>query len=156
MSRRSARLLAAVAVAAGVLGCARDADLPRSEQTVEGVKIYLGIVPAALVQGHSTTPGDPQALHGGTPAGSDSNHVMVALFDAASGARITDARVSASIGGGSAAKPLEPMEVNGLMTYGNFFALSSPEVRRIHVEILAVGKPAPIEADFAYGHQPGT
>ena len=155
MTRRNPRLLAAVAMAV-ILGCGRDANLPRSEQTVEGVKIYLGIVPAALVQGHSTTPGDPQALHGGAPAGSGSHHVMVALFDAATGARITDARVSASIDGGSPAKPLEPMEVNGLMTYGNFFALTSPDVRHIHVEILPAGKLTPIEAEFAYEHQTGT
>jgi hypothetical protein len=94
-------------------------------------------------------------MHGGTPAGMGSHHVMVALFDAATGARITDARVSASIDGKPPTKPLEPMEVNGLTTYGNFFALSGPAVRRIHVEIVPSGKSEPIEADFAFEHPPG-
>jgi hypothetical protein len=156
MRRRSARVLTAAALMAGIFGCAPDAGLPRSEQTVEGVTIYLGVVPAALVQGHSTTPGNPQALHGGTPAGSDSHHVMVALFDAASGARITDARVSASVRGQAPARVLEPMEVNGLTTYGNFFVFSGREVRRIHVEVFPTGRSSPIEANFAYEHQPGT
>jgi len=154
MTRRDACLLATITMA-GALGCGRDAGLPRSEQTVDGVTVYLGIVPAALVQGHSTKPGDPQALHGGTTTIAASHHVMVALFDAATGARITVALVKASVGG-SVAKTLEPMEVNGLMTYGNFFALSGPGVERIRVEILSPGKPAPIKANFAYQHDPGT
>jgi hypothetical protein len=155
MMPRYASLLAAIAMA-GVLGCGPEGSLPRSEQTVGGVTVYLGIVPAALVQGHSTTPGDPQALHGGAQPGTGSHHVMVALFNAGTGARITDARVRASVDGRPSEKSLEPMEVNGLMTYGNFFALGGRGVRRIRVEILRAGKPAPIEADFAYEHQPGT
>lgn len=155
MTRRLAGAVAA-ATAALVVGCAREADLPRSEQTVDGVTIYLGVVPAAIVQGHSTTQGDPQALHGGAPPGSSSHHVMVALFDAASGARITDARVSASVPGQAPARALEPMEVNGLTTYGNFFLFSGPDVRRIHVEVFPAGRSNSIKADFAYEHQPGT
>ena len=151
---RGAGLLPLVALASA-LACGRETGLPRSEQTIDGVTIYLGVVPAALVQGHSTTLGDPRSLHGGTPEGMGSHHVMVALFDAATGARITDARVSASIDGGPLTKPLEPMEVNGLTTYGNFFVLSGPAVRRIHVEILRSGKSKTIEADFAFEHQPG-
>lgn len=147
--------LAAMALLTGLLGCDRDADLPRSEQTVDGVTIYLGVVPAALVQGHSTTIGDPQALHGGTIPDPGSHHIMVALFDARSGARITDAQVTGSIGGSAPAKALEPMEVNGLMTYGNFFALEGSDPKRIHVEILTPRSPTPIAADFAYEHEPG-
>lgn len=155
MIRRGA-CLATLVVLAGVVACVRDDDLPRSEQTVEGVTIYLGIVPAALVQGHSTIPGDPRALHGGTPSGSDSHHVMVALFDAVTGARITDARVEAGTGGGPHEKPLEPMEVNGQMTYGNFFALEDRRVRRIRVEVALPGRATPIDASFSYRHEPGT
>lgn len=154
MMRRAAPW-AAVAILAVAAGCAPRADLPRSEQTVEGVAIYLGVVPAAIVQGHSTIPGDPDALHGGTQSGSASHHVMVALFDADTGARITDARVEAGTEGGPHAKPLEPMEVNGLMTYGNFFAFEERRVRRIRVEIRLPGRAAPIEASFSYRHEPG-
>lgn len=155
MTRCGAWLVTAV-VMAGVAGCGREDNLPRSEQTVEGVRIYLGIVPAALVQGHSTTPGNSQSMHGGTPSGSGSHHVMVALFDAVTGARITDARVKAGTGGGPHGKPLEPMEVNGLITYGSFFALDDRRVRRIRVEIALPGRAVPIEASFSYRHEPGT
>ena len=155
MIRRGACLVAAV-VMAGVAGCGREDNLPRSEQTVDGVTIYLGIVPAALVQGHSTTLGDPQSLHGGTPSRSASHHVMVALFDAVTGARITNARVEARVEGVPHAKLLEPMEVNGLMTYGNFFPFEDARARRIRVDIALPGRAAPLVAQFAYDHYPGT
>ncbi|HEU4693441.1 MAG TPA: hypothetical protein VFS23_33995 [Vicinamibacterales bacterium] len=155
MIRCVACLVTAV-VMAGIAGCGREDILPRSEQTVEGVTVYLGIVPAALIQGHSTTPGDPQSLHGGTPSRSASHHVMVALFDAVTGARITDARVEARVEGVPHAKPLEQMEVNGLMTYGNFFPFEDARVRRIRVEIALPDRAAPLVAQFAYDHEPAT
>ena len=148
--------LVTVLVMAGVAGCGREDNLPRSEQTVDGVTVYLGIVPAALIQGHSTTPGDAQSLHGGTPSGSASHHVMVALFDAVTGARITNARVEARVESVSHAKPLEPMEVNGLMTYGNFFLFEDARVRQIRVEIALPDRASPLVAQFAYDHDPGT
>ena len=115
-------------------------DLPRSVQTA----------------GHSTTPGDPQALHGGAPLRIPSHHVMVALFDAGTGTRFTNARVRARVGEGSPAKALEPMEVNGMMSYGNFFEFGGGGLQRIRLEILLAGRPSPTEAEFAYEHQPGT
>jgi uncharacterized protein involved in high-affinity Fe2+ transport len=53
-------------------------------------------------------------------------HVMVALYDATSGQRITDAVVRArvtSANGTSREKDLEPMSGADSMTYGNFFAM---------------------------------
>ena len=88
-------------------------------QTVEGMTIYLGVMPAELVQGHSTMPGDPKALHGGTPPNRSSHHIVVALFDAQTGARITDAQIQAGVGNRSDDHPpdtvLAPMEINGAM-----------------------------------------
>jgi hypothetical protein len=95
-------------------------------------------------------------LHGGAQPGNGSHHVMVALFDASTGTRIVDAEVRASVDDRSPARPLEPMQVNGMMTYGNFFALGSGSVRRIRVEIALAGGAVPIVATFAYRHDPGT
>lgn len=149
-----------LAAAFGVLiwGCSDYADLPRSTQTVDGMTVYLGVIPAELVQGHSTAPGDPQALHGGTPQKSSSHHIVVALFDAKTGARITDARIRAGAGDRSynhePERSLEPMEINGAMSYGNFFLMQGAGAWRIHLEILRVGASRPVEADFAYEHVP--
>jgi len=130
--------------------------LPRNTQTVDGVTIYLGVIPAELVQGHSTTPGDPQALHGGTPPNRGSHHIVVALFDAKTGARITDAQIGAGVGDRSNTHApdtvLGPMEINGAMSYGNFFLMQSAGEWRIHLEIRRPGVAHPVDADFSYTH----
>ena len=118
--------------------------------------IDLGVMPAELVQGHSTQPGDPQALHGGTPGNSDSHHIVVALFDARTGIRISDARIRAGVGRHSYDHApdtwLEPMQINGTMTYGNFFLMQGAGEWRIHLEISRPGLTRPSEVDFAYEH----
>ena len=145
-----------VAVGALVVGCSHDTNLPRNSQTVDGMTIELGVLPAELIQGHLTVPGDPNALHGGTPPNSSSHHVVVALFDAKTGARITDASIRAGVGNRSynhePNKVLESMEVNGAMSYGNFFLLQGEGVWHIHLEILRAGAARPVRADFAYEH----
>ena len=60
---------------------------------MDGMTIYLGVLPAELVRGHPTQLGDPKAMHGGTLSYQASHHIVVALFDARTAARITDARI---------------------------------------------------------------
>jgi hypothetical protein len=83
---------------------------------------------------------------------------VVALFDAQTGARITDARIRAGVGDRShnhePDSSLEPMQIDGMMSYGNFFLLQGAGTWRIHLEILRAGALRPIEADFAYEHLP--
>ncbi len=154
-SRRA--LLAAVGLASLLLAaCGR--DLPHTTQTVDGMRIYLGVMPAELVRGHSTTHGDPQALHGGTPPGRSSHHIVVALFDVKTGARITDAEIRAAVRDRSDNHApdtvLAPMEINGAMSYGNFFLMEGAGLWRIHLEIRRPGAAHPVAADFAYEHKP--
>ena len=155
-SRRRKVLGLIVAFGAAVAACSDYGDLPRNSQTVDGMTIYVGVMPAELVQGHSTAPGDPQALHGGTPQKSSSHHIVVALFDAKSGTRITDAQIRAGVGDRSynhePDRSLEPMEISGTMSYGNFFLMQGAGAWRIHLEILRAGASRPVEADFAYEH----
>jgi len=160
MNRFRWQTFAAITVAIGLLltGCSDNSKLPRNSQTVDGMTIELGVLPAELVQGHATAPGNPNALHGGIQPYSRSHHIVVALFDAKTGARITDARIRAGVGNRSynhePDKALEPMEINGAMTYGNFFSMPGEGLWRIHLEILRAGTPRPVEADFAYEHPP--
>ncbi len=155
------RIFVALVVAIGALvaACSHNTDLPRNTQTVDGMTIELGVLPAELIQGHRTAPGDPNALHGGTPPNSSSHHLVVALFDAKTGTRITDARIRAGVGNRSynhePDRLLEPMKVNGAMSYGNFFLLQGEGVWHIHLEILRAGAPRPVQADFAYERPSG-
>lgn len=142
-----------------LVGCSQDRDLQRNEQTVDGVTIDLGVLPAALVMGHSTASGDPNAMHGGTPPNQESHHIVVALFDAKSGARISDARIRAGVGNRSYDHEpdtwLEPMQIAGSTTYGNFFPMQGEGLWRIHLEIYRAGLPKPLRAEFAYEHPGG-
>jgi hypothetical protein len=63
-----------------------------------GATVYLGIVPVGIVKGpppHSAE----RPMHGGIPRGAHEYHVVAAVFDAASGARVTDAAVTAQVSG---------------------------------------------------------
>ena len=147
-----------VAIGPTLAGCSGDSPLPRNSQTVDGMTIELGVLPAELIQGQLTTPGGAQALHGGTAPDSSSHHIVVALFDAKTGARISDARIRAGVGNRSynhePDKPLEPMEINGAMTYGSFFPMSGMGLWRINLLFQRAGVPQAVEANFAYEHPP--
>jgi len=152
--------ITAILALCGLLPSACDgtAGLPRSEQTTGGITIYLGVVPAEIVEGHPVASGDAQAPHGGTRAGRNSHHVVVALFDSRTGARITDARVRAGFGRRAGEheplRDLEPMEINGKMSYGGFFLLQETRGTRVHLEIRRDSRSRPVTAAFAYDHLP--
>jgi len=65
-------------------------------QVAEGVDIYLGVIPAEMILGHPKLHTEAE-MHGGVPVGEHRYHVTVALFDAATGKRITGAQVKASV-----------------------------------------------------------
>ncbi len=127
--------------------------LPRNEQTVDGMTIERGVMPAKRVKGHATAPGYPNAMHGGTPPNSDSNHILVALFDAKTGARNTDAQIRADVGNRWYSHDpdwlLEPMEISGTKSYGNFFSMQDAGIWRIHL-LTRPGIARPVEADFGF------
>ncbi len=119
-------------------------------QVVDGVAIYFGILPAQLVRGHP--PEHPEGeMHGGAPAGE--NHVMIALFNAQSGARVTGAEVGATITGPDrfkAEKKLEPMVIAGSLSYGNYFYMTGPGPYRIQLRIRLPGTHEEIRAAFTW------
>lgn len=120
----------------------------------DGFSIYLGVLPAQMVAGHP--PGHPEAtMHDGAPAGEHSYHLMIAVFEADSGARVSDleatARVSA-LGLVGPRRTLEPMEIAGAITFGNYFELSGGGPYRIDVEFRRVGAAEPVQVRFQYAH----
>jgi hypothetical protein len=133
----------------GVAVAAQDANY----KTAGGMAAYLGVVPAELVKG----PGPHSAekpMHGRIPKGQHEYHIVVAIFDARTGARISDATVSAKISGlglSGDQKVLEPMKIVDTVTYGGFFNLT----RDIYTIRLTVQRPGaqPISLDFRYDHR---
>jgi hypothetical protein len=151
-----AALLHAVCLLALAVSPAALADLLNQTRQVAGMRFHFGIVPAEIVQKHQ--PGHPEReMHKGAPSGSSQYHVMVAIFDAKSGARITDAAVKArveSVGPMSGQdKPLEPMLIADAMTYGNFFDMAGKEAFRIVLEVRRPGEPGAAIVRFEHKHR---
>ena len=117
---------------------------------VNGVAIYLGVMPSEMILGHAEA-----EMHGGVPAGDHQYHVLVSLFDNATGKRITNAQVKANvyeIGLSGVQKKLEPMLTAGTISYGNYFNMAGANPYRILVQIRLPGSTGAIEAEFEYRH----
>jgi len=145
----SGYLLAAVFAAMPGTGWASDAG---QLQVVQGMEIYFGMLPSEIFQGHPK--GHPEGtMHDGVPAKANSYHLLVALFNRATGKRIGDAEITASVSEGTKPGPhkkLEPMLMAGTASYGNFFSMPSSGPYRIHVQIRRAGVSGVIEAEFDY------
>lgn len=141
------------AAATLVLVTAALAQSTSLSKTVNGVTFYLGVIPAEIVRGHPKE--HPEStMHGSPPKGTGwSRHIVVALFDAKTGERITDAKVSARVeqlGLTADHKDLDPMQIAGTVSYGNFYAMPSGGIYKIRVIAKRKGGSRRIEAEFEY------
>ena len=121
-------------------------------KTVDGVTIYLGMIPAEIIKGHPQTHPEASA-HGGPPGGAHEFHIVIAIFDATNGTRITDAKIFArvaTLGLIGPGKALEPMKIEDTITYGNYFDLPDAGPYTIDVDIEEQGRT--VKAEFAYEH----
>ena len=124
-------------------------------KTTDGLTVYLGLMPAEIVKGHPSGHVE-QTMHGGTPKGVHEYHVVAAVFDAKSGARVTDASVSAQISGlglAGAKKKLDPMEIAKTISYGEFFDLPGRDLYTIRLTIQRPGQTNPVSLEFKYDHR---
>ena len=124
--------------------------------TTHGVTVYYGVVPAEIARGIARTHGETN-LHGTERATPIGYHLIVALFNAVTGQRISNATVTASMarpGPQSSPKLLEPMKIADTTTYGNFFELPEHGIYRIHLNITRKGSARPVTVDFLYDFEP--
>lgn len=158
MPRTYVRLLALCFTLLLLLGQARaqgaDADQYRS---AEGLAVYIGLMPASLVKGHAP-PHPERTMHGGPHGGTHEYHLIAAVFDATSGARISDAKVSARIAGLGLAGDrtrFEPMQIAGTTTYGAFVTFPGADRYTIQLEIdRRSGSPVRVSFPFEYRRSP--
>jgi hypothetical protein len=123
-------------------------EYARSVRTVAGLTVYLGVIPAEVLKGHS--------MHGGTPAGVHQYHFVAAIFDAASGSRVTDATVTAKVSGlglSGVEKALEPMNTEHAFTFGGFFDLPGADLYALRLMVRRPSSPDPLAFDFKYDHR---
>ncbi len=116
-------------------------------QTVDGLSVYFGAIPAQLIGGHGSMHRTRGVNHG-----KYTYHILVAIFDNNSGKRITDAMVKAtviSLNTKGETKRLEPMH-GDLLSYGNFFELTETTPYTIKVEIRQTDKTAKSLTEFTF------
>ena len=120
---------------------------------VEGVTVYLCVLPSEIIRGHSI--GHPEAsMHGGPSSSRGEHHVLISLFEA-NGTRLENMEVQARVGevGLSATKkPLEPMQIAGTVIYGNFFSLPKPGPYSIELDWRVKGEKKWSHAVFISRH----
>ena len=125
MNRRSAPAFALLCLTSAPLTALAQSDDGQS-QTKDGLIAYIGVVPAAIVKGQAPGNSSPM-MHAGVPRGRHEIHLVVAVFEANDGARVSDASVTAQVSAlalGGPTKPMEAMDIAGTVTYGGFFDMS--------------------------------
>ncbi len=115
---------------------------------VNGMAIYIGVVPAEMLAGHNAS-----NMHGGVPIGNIRLHLTAAIFDEKTGKRISNAKIKAqifSVPEKTGFRELEPMEYGKVLVYGNYFSLDAlgPYMIRLHIEHKSLQ--VPIEVEFQY------
>ena len=131
------------------------AHVSDESQSAAGLTVNLGIVPAQALGGRPEEDAVRQ-MHGGVPSGKSMYHVMVAIFDAGTGQRVTNAQVRArveEVGLTSEEKALQPMQVANAVTYGNFFRMAGSGTFRITVQIRLPDTTRMTELRFEHRHR---
>ena len=127
-------------------------------KTVDGLTVYLGVVPAAVTRAHPPQHTE-RTMHGGVSKPSIHDvHLLVAVFNSASGVRLRNIKVTARIhatGRNLGTVSLKPMTVNGALTYGGYAKLGWDEDVMILVDIRRPGRTprtSTVTAQFQYAH----
>jgi hypothetical protein len=123
--------------------------LAQSRLERSGITLYWGLVPAAVVADKHAL----AELHGGPPRGGGQvHHLVVALYDSASGGRIEDAVVRAQLSEAGIvdepAKYLLPMRVNDQASYGQVFGVAKDGPYRFRLWVRPPSRTDEIEFRF--------
>ena len=115
-------------------------------KVVDGLEIYLGVVPAEAVR--------DEKLHDGAPSGKGYYHVNISVHDAETKAEIKDAQVEARVENpatGGSTRTLLPLTTNDAVSYGNYFRMTGAEPYTITVWVHLPKEPgATVVARFDY------
>lgn len=120
----------------------------------DGLVIYYGILPAEMVELKELEPGTH--MKPSSARGAGTHHVVIALFDEATGKRLSNASVQARVeplGGAVQEKTLEPMQIADTVTFGNFFRMDADMPYVIHLRIRRNDGHSPeVEVALPYRH----
>jgi hypothetical protein len=155
-SRRQVSIAVAAATLALFVSGRVMADADSGYVVDHGIAIYYATIPAEIIRGH--TQEHPEAtMHGGVPASQHAYHVMVALFDAQSFLRITDADVTANVaetGFAGEKKRLEKFTVADALTFGNYFEMLPNIGYQIKITVKTPDSKDEAHVEFQFKHGP--
>lgn len=138
-------LLMLLAVPAG----AQQQDDAGRHQVIEGVSVYLGVLPIQMAKNES----DELNLPGKVYKEEQRYYVLLAMFDGQTGRRIVKANIKAKVqalgGLDFSEKKLKPIHIEKLISFGNYFHMPDPDLYKIDFTIGLPGK-QPIVAHFVY------
>lgn len=153
--RRLVALLTVVGFTALVTlgGCQLKASEAQS-QVQSGLRFEYGLVLGAAVRDQANSPGDA-AMHGTAPQQANSYHVVLALFDATSGARVADGDVAMTLSGhghnGGGSQPLDAMGARDQASYGGYIVLPEPGTYLMTFNVRRPGgHPSHVKAAFKF------
>lgn len=125
--------------------------------TSDSYQVYLGIVPGNRITKEPYLVDRDVSLHGGIGSLSANDyHVMVAIYDKKTNARIKDATVIAKVekdgimSGDKTVLPMEKMITSGTVTYGNFYKMNSGSEYEIEIKIYRPRESGYEEVEFSY------
>jgi hypothetical protein len=132
-----------------LLGAAVGPALAQNRLDRSGITLFWGLVPAAVVADKHAL----AELHGGPPSGGGQvHHLVVALYDSASGRRIEDAAVRAQLTEigfiDEPPKSLQPMKINDQASYGQLFSVAKDGPYRFRVWVRPPSRTEEVEFRF--------
>jgi hypothetical protein len=152
MDTHTAKLLTAATFAlAAAIPATTVADHDRNHKLYEGMEVYLGVSSAEEIRARLATARPEASMHGGIPRGGNYYHVDVSLFDAKNGQRISNALVEARVENlrlGGETRRLEPVRINGDVSYGSYFRMPGGEPYAITLHVVRPGEPRVVEVRF--------
>jgi cytochrome c5 len=121
-----------------------------SHKRVEGMDIYLGVLPAESLR---LRHGDSEAekkMYGGMPSGKGYFLVNVTLRDSGTRAEIRDAQIEARVQNlmSGETRKLEAATINNSVSYGNYFRMPGRDPYTVTLQIRKAGAARAIEARF--------
>ncbi len=132
------------------------AGAPALEQESANYRVHLGVVPARRIEQQPELVDRDKTLHGGLAREPGTQHLTVSILDRKSGARVIDATVIAAVRQkGWAARrkmerPLERMQVGGVVSYGNYFPMPEHGEYEVVLRIYATAGNGPEIVRFTY------
>jgi len=122
----------------------------RSHKKIEGMDIFLGVLPAESLRSRHGGADADKKMYGGIPSGTGYFLVNVTLRDARTKAEIKDAEIEARVANlmNGETRKLEVATINKGVSYGNYFQMPGRDPYTVTLQIRRAGAATAIEAKF--------